>query len=48
VTTMAHELGHVLGLQHNCKDCLMHSRGYVINDSQVNLTRKHAISRIER
>ena len=45
--TIAHELGHVLSLQHNqCTNCLMDGCGYTITSSQVSASRAEARNRL--
>ncbi|MDA7769618.1 GDSL-type esterase/lipase family protein [Porticoccaceae bacterium] len=43
--TIAHELGHVLSLRHDCEECLMHAQGYDINDIQTQAARDEAVRR---
>ena len=46
--TIAHELGHVLSLQHNqCTNCLMDSCGYKITSSQISTARAEAKNRLQ-
>lgn len=46
--TIAHELGHVLSLQHNqCTNCLMDGCGYSITNNQVTAARAEAKRRIQ-
>ena len=43
--TISHELGHVLGLSHSCNNCLMYSKGYELNTSQIIISTEEAIRR---
>ena len=43
--TIAHELGHVLSLGHDCEQCLMHAQGYDINDTQIQSAREEGVRR---
>ena len=43
--TIAHELGHVLSLRHDCEQCLMHAQGYDINDTQIQTAREEGARR---
>ena len=43
--TIAHELGHVLSLRHDCEECLMYAQGYDINDMQIQAARDEAVRR---
>jgi len=46
--TIAHELGHVVGLSHNeCKKCLMSSSGYSMTDTQIETARAKATNRVK-
>ena len=40
--TISHELGHVLGLSHSCINCLMYSKGYELNTSQIIISTEEA------
>jgi len=44
--TIAHELGHVLSLRHDCENCLMYSSGYSMLKYQIDGSRDAAIERL--
>jgi len=43
--TIAHELGHVLNLRHDCEQCLMYAQGYDITDIQIQTAREEGTRR---
>ena len=43
--TIAHELGHVLNLRHDCEQCLMYAQGYDITDIQIQTAREEGARR---
>lgn len=45
--TIAHELGHVLTLSHDCRNCLMDAQGYLLEDDQIDDSQQEAINRIK-
>jgi hypothetical protein len=44
--TIAHELGHVLSLKHDCENCLMRGKGYQMFQYQIDGSRNAAIERL--
>ena len=45
--TIAHELGHVLSLVHDCQGCLMYSSGYSFYQYQIDASREEALRRLD-